>query len=52
MKDLKKHLRSKHLHGPEKTENWWFLYHCGLFDTMVFIYDYHYLFVGGTLKQK
>ena len=41
----------KNLHNIETTDNWLMLYRLGLFETMVFIYDYDYLFINGVFKH-
>lgn len=39
----------KSLHNTE-VDNWLLIYRLGLFETMVFIYDYHYLFIDRVFK--
>lgn len=45
MKSLK-----KNLHDTEEIDNWLLLYRLGLFETIVFTYDYHYLFIAQVFK--
>lgn len=44
MKSLEKDLRDIEI------DNWLLLYHLGLFETIVFTYDYHYLFIDRVFK--
>ncbi len=40
----------KSLHNIEEIDNWLLLYHLGLFETIVFAYDYHYLFIDRVFR--